>query len=601
MSKMQYTRNFCIIAHIDHGKTTLADCLIKTCKTVNQAKMQDQFLDNLKVERQRGITVKSQTICLEYEYKGQIYTLNLIDTPGHVDFHYEVTRTLKACEGTLLVIDATQGIEAQTVSNASYAIQSNLKILPVFNKIDMPAADTPKVQDQMMQVLDIYDDPVLVSAKKQIGISELLEAIITQIPAPSGDLTSPFKALLIDAWYDGYFGIVLLVRVMDGVIEDAQQIEFASNGRKYKVEELGILSPGKIQREKLSAGEIGYIVVNMKTLADCNIGDTVYQVNHPVQVIEGFKKNLPIVFSGVFPVDRDDYIPLGKALERLHINDSSFVYEAMSSPALGLGFKCGFLGMLHMDVITQRLSDEFNMTVILTAPSVSYHVYLKTGEMMTVSTPIHMPEHNKVDYIEEPMVKATILSQQQHLGKVMQLCVDKRGVQTDCKMLNNLVITVWEIPLKELIFDFHDQLKSLSQGYASLDYEIIGYQRSDIVPLNIMINGEYIDALATMIHKSMAYRYGRHVCLQLKDNLDRQQVKIHIQAAVANKVIASEQIQPFRKDVIKDLYGGDRTRKDKLLKKQKKGKLRMSEMAAGNVRISQKAIWSVLKANVNNG
>ncbi len=594
----QNIRNFCIVAHIDHGKTTLADCLIQSCKTIHEAKLQSQFLDNLSVERERGITVKSQTVCLFYEYNKQIYMLNLIDTPGHVDFHYEVTRTLKACEGSVLLIDSTQGIEAQTVSNASYAMQANLTIVPVFNKIDMPTSDIESTTLQMNNILCIDDEPLLVSAKKQIGIKELIENIITRISPPVANQTAPLKALLIDAWYDAYFGIVILVRIMDGIVKPHEHIEFASNKKRYKIESLGILSPSKIEMEQLYAGQIGYMIINMKTLADCTIGDTLYKTSQPVEPIEGFKKSMPIVFCGIFTVDRDQYLQLSKALERLHINDSSFVYDPMHSPALGMGFKCGFLGMLHMDVIKQRLDDEFDLDVIITAPSVNYKVYLKTEECVMVSTPLHMPHETKIAYIEEPMVRATILSQHEHVGHIIQLCVEKRGNQIDHKILNNLVITTWNIPLKEIIFDFHDSLKSLSHGYASMDYEMIDYMKSEIVPLNIMINGQYIDALATMIHKSQAYRYGRHVCDQLKENIDRQQVKIHIQAAIGNHVIASESISPFRKDVIKDLYGGDRTRKDKLLKKQLKGKRRMSEIAAGNVRISQKAIWSVIKTEM---
>lgn len=594
----QNIRNFCIVAHIDHGKTTLADCVIHACKTVNETKLQAQFLDNLSVERERGITVKSQTVCLFYEYNNQVYALNLIDTPGHVDFHYEVTRTLKACEGSVLLIDSTQGIEAQTVSNANYAMQANLTIIPVFNKIDMPTSDVPSTMSQMNNILCIIDEPLLVSAKKHIGISELIEAIITRVAPPEGNTIAPFKALLIDAWYDAYFGIVTLVRIIEGVVKSNDQIELASNKKRYKIESLGILSPNKIELEQLSAGQIGYMIINMKTLADCTIGDTLYKIGQPVEPIEGFKKSQPIVFCGIFTIDRDQYLQLSKALERLHINDSSFVYEPMHSPALGMGFKCGFLGMLHMDVIKQRLDDEFNLDVIITAPSVNYKVHLKTEECVMVSTPLHMPHETKIAYIEEPMVRATILSQNEHVGQIIQLCIEKRGVQIDHKTLNTLVITTWNIPLREIIFDFHDSLKSLSHGYASMDYEMIDYMKSEIVPLNIMINGEYIDALATMIHKSFAYRYGRHVCDQLKENIDRQQVKIHIQAAIGTHVIASESISPFRKDVIKDLYGGDRTRKDKLLKKQLKGKKRMSEIAAGNVRISQKAIWSVIKTDM---
>lgn len=593
-TKLQRIRNFAIIAHIDHGKTTLSDCLIKTCNAVTDKQFQSQFLDNLSVERQRGITVKAQTICLKYMYKGVEYILNLIDTPGHVDFYYEVSRAMAACEGAILVVDATQGVEAQTLSNAQYAKNAKLKIITALNKVDLPTAQTDVVTEQVSDLLDIHSEPVLVSAKSGMGIDNLLEALIVHIPAPNGDINKPLKALLIDGWYDAYFGVVLLIRMIDGVVKQGMQVEFMARRATYKVDEVGILSPDKQKREQLEAGEIGYMIVNIKTLADCFIGDTICDSKQKVEPLPGFKKNLPIVFCGIFPVDRDDYELLDKSLIRLGLNDSSFSYERTQSPALGMGFRCGFLGMLHMDVIVQRLEDEFGVTAIITAPSVSYNVFLKNGQEMQVHNPVQMPDMNEVDYIEEPMVWATIFVPHDYLGPVMELCVERRGEQINSQVLQNRTMMQWKLPLREIIFDFYDKLKSLSHGYASFDYELAEYERSDIVPLNIMINGESVDALAIMIHRSSSERQGRQICEKLKENLDRQQVQIAIQAAIGAKIVARETLSAYRKDVTAKLYGGDRTRKDKLLKKQKAGKKRMREISSGNVRISQKAIYSVL-------
>lgn len=594
LSKIQRIRNFCIIAHIDHGKTTLSDRIINICNAVTDKQMKDQFLDNLEVERQRGITVKAQTIRLLHTYNGIEYILNLIDTPGHVDFSYEVSRALSACEGAILVVDATQGVEAQTVSNAHNAINAKLKIITALNKVDLPTAQVDEVTEQVAYVLDLYDEPVLVSAKSGLGVGDLLSTLIDKVPAPTGDINAPLKALLIDGWYDPYFGVVLLVRMIDGVMKTGMQVEFMSQNANYKVDELGYISPGKIKQESLQAGEIGYLVVNVKTLADCAIGDTICEHKKEVAPLPGFKKNLPIVFCGIFPVDRDDYLLLDKSLQRLSVNDASFTFERMQSPALGLGFRCGFLGMLHMDVIVQRLEDEFGVTAVITAPSVNYRVYLKNGEMMVIHAPSQMPEMNEVDYIEEPMVQAMIFVPHEHLGKVMELCMERRGEQISSQIIQNRTLMIWKLPLREIIFDFYDSLKSLTHGYASFDYEMAEYKQSNIVPLNILLNGTAVDALATMIHKDSAERQGRQICETLKENLDRQQVAIAIQAAIGAKIIARETLSPYRKDVTAKLYGGDRTRKDKLLKKQQKGKKKMREIAAGSVNISQKALFSVL-------
>lgn len=588
-------RNFAIIAHIDHGKTTLSDCLIKKCNAVNEKQMRNQFLDNLEVERKRGITIKAQTICLSYLYQGQWYELNLIDTPGHVDFYYEVSRAMKACEGAVLVVDATQGVEAQTLTNAQYAKQADLRIIPAFNKVDLPTSDPKATEEQVADLLDIYEDPILVSAKSGEGVEQLIEAIITQIPAPLGDINKPLKALLVDSWYDQYFGVVLLVRIIDGVMKKNMQVDFLARNKTYQVDQIGIITGlGQQEKDHLYAGQIGYMIVNIKTLADCYIGDTICEHHKPVQALEGFKKNLPIVFCGVFPADRDDHMLLSKSLERLGLNDSSFSFEPIQSPALGMGFRCGFLGMLHMDIIMQRLENEFDVIAVITTPSVSYQVFLKNGSMVQIDNPTQMPEMNQVDYIKEPMVKATVFVPHDHLGSVIQLCTERGGIQEQSQILGLRTMLVYRMPLREIIFDFYDSLKSLTHGYASFDYELTDYQESDIVPLQILINGSQVDALSCMVHKERADRRGREICTKLKENLDRQNVQIAIQAAIGAKIIARETLSPYRKDVTAKLYGGDRTRKDKLLEKQKKGKKKMRELSSGNVRISQKAIYSVL-------
>lgn len=584
----RYIRNFAIIAHIDHGKTTLSDKIISTCMAIKN--MQDQFLDNLSVERDRGITVKAQTIRLKYQHEGHEYILNLIDTPGHVDFSYEVNRALHACEGAILLIDAGQGIQAQTISNVKLA--AGLKLIPVLNKIDLPTADVSGCTAQIKEMLHIYQAPLLVSAKANIGITELFTAIIEQIPCPSHDPRIDFQALLIDSWYDRHAGVMLLVRVFNGSIRLLEHIELMSKGKSYRVEKLGYMQGNKIEYvNQLDAGEIGVIIAGIKELSDCQTGDTIRHTKSQTPALPGFKQNRPVVFCGIFPADKADFGILSKSLEQLNINDPSFQYEPTQSAALGLGFRAGFLGMLHMDVTIQRLEQEFEVTAVITSPSVHYQVQTH-NELLSVHNPSQLPAH--YTEILEPMVLATIFVPNRFLGAVLQLCAAKAGVQVSQQSVDDNCMLEYTMPLREIVFDFFDHLKSDTSGYASFDYQLAGYQPANIVPLTILINGSVVDALSTFTHKDHAERIGRQMCLTLKDNMDQQQVQIAIQAAIGSRIIARETISAYRKDVTAKLYGGDRTRKDKLLQKQKAGKKRMSEMSLGKTSVSMNAIRAAL-------
>lgn len=589
---IKYIRNFAIVAHIDHGKTTLSDCLIQKCCDIK--KMNSQFLDNLKVEKERGITVKAQTICLPYMYNGTQYIFNLIDTPGHVDFSYEVSRAMQACEGALLLVDATQGVEAQTLSNAEHAKKANLTIIPVLNKVDLSTSDPQAVTMQIVELLHITTTPLLVSAKTGIGIDDIFKHLIENTPPPTGDSTQPFKALLIDSWYDQYSGVILLVRIIDGSLSKDTLINFLAKNKTYKVIEIGIIRHGMQSQDKLQAGEIGYIIANIKTLTDCLIGDTIVKDKDKDTILPlpGFKKNLPIVFCGVFPVEKEDYEILNKSLDKLALNDSSFSYEHIQSPALGMGFRCGFLGMLHMDVNIQRLEHEFNIMAVITMPSVNYNIVCKDKSIISINNPTQMPAH--YEYIEEPMTLATIFVPHEYMGGIMDLCSKRFGIMLNQSVIGTRMMLEYRMPLREIVFDFYDKLKSISHGYASFDYKLTNYEISDIVPVSILINSDPIDALSFMAHKTQAEKLGRDICLKLKDNLPRQQVQIIIQAAIGAKIIARETLSSVRKDVIAGLYGGDRTRKDKLLDKQKKGKQKMKELSVGNIKIPTETMRVIL-------
>ncbi|ACT69709.1 translation elongation factor 4 [Neorickettsia risticii] len=593
---MKNIRNFAIIAHIDHGKSTLADRLMEECKAVDPRKMKEQLLDSMKIERERGITIKSQTVMLKYTAKdAEDYVLNLIDTPGHVDFSYEVSRSLAACEGSLLIVDATQGLEAQTLANVYKAIDNDHAIIPVINKIDLDSAEPERVRAQIRDVIGIStENAVEVSAKSGIGIADLLESIVKYIPPPEGNVSERLQALLIDSWYDIYLGVVILVRVKNGSIKSGMTIEMMSNGNKYSVEKVGIFTPEKRNVAELSAGEIGFLTASIKNARDCNIGDTITDAKNPcTEHLPGFKQLRPVVFCSLFPVSSDEFAKLRQSLEKLHLNDSSFTFESESSSALGHGFRCGFLGMLHLEVITQRLDEEFDLALVLTAPSVVYRIHMKDSSVLELYNPTEMPDPSKIDHIEEPWIKASVMLPGDYIGEVINLCNEKRGEQIDLAYVDNKAILTYSLPLSEIVFDFYDRLKSVSKGYASLDWEIHGYRSSELVKLSIFINGEEVDALSVMIYRPNAERRGREICERLKELIPRQQYKIAIQAAIGGKVIARETVNPYRKDVTAKLYGGDRTRRMKLLEKQKKGKKRMHSIGKAN--IPQNAFIEALK------
>lgn len=589
-------RNFCIIAHIDHGKSTLADRLIESTDTVSHRDMEEQLLDNMDIERERGITIKLQTCRMFYNYKGEEYMLNLIDTPGHVDFTYEVSRSLAACEGALLVVDATQGIEAQTLTNVYLALDHDLEILPVINKIDLQSANPDGCKAEIEDVIGLpADNAPLISAKEGIGIDELLERIVTDLPCPKGSRDEPFRALIFDSFYDNYKGAISMVRVGDGRIKAGDVIKMASTGKTFDVTEVGVFTPAATPVDELYAGMVGYIAASIKNVKDTAVGDTITLRDNPTKnIYHGYKKITPMVFAGIYPADGSKYNDLKDALEKLQLNDASLMFEPEVSTALGFGYRCGFLGLLHMEIIEERLEREFDLDLVTTAPSVNYKVKLTNGEELTVSNPTHLPAPDRIEYMEEPVVKAEIYTPPEYVGAIMELCQEKRGVYKELAYLDSSRSKlVYEIPLNEIIYDFFDALKSRTRGYASLDYEIIGYKKSDLVKLDMLLNGEMCDALSTIVHRDRAYARGRQIAEKLKEAIPRQQFEIPVQACIGGKVIARETVKAVRKDVLAKCYGGDITRKKKLLEKQKEGKKRMRQV--GSVSVPSEAFMSILK------
>ena len=589
-------RNFCIIAHIDHGKSTLADRLIESTDTVSHRDMEEQLLDNMDIERERGITIKLQTCRMFYNYKGEEYMLNLIDTPGHVDFTYEVSRSLAACEGALLVVDATQGIEAQTLTNVYLALDHDLEILPVINKIDLQSANPDGCKAEIEDVIGLpADNAPLISAKEGIGIEELLERIVTDLPCPKGSRDEPFRALIFDSFYDNYKGAISMVRVGDGRIKAGDVIKMASSGKTFDVTEVGVFTPAATPVDELYAGMVGYIAASIKNVKDTAVGDTITLRDNPTKnIYDGYKKITPMVFAGIYPADGSKYNDLKDALEKLQLNDASLMFEPEVSTALGFGYRCGFLGLLHMEIIEERLEREFDLDLVTTAPSVNYKVKLTNGEELTVSNPTHLPAPDRIEYMEEPVVKAEIYTPPEYVGAIMELCQEKRGVYKELAYLDSSRSKlVYEIPLNEIIYDFFDALKSRTRGYASLDYEIIGYKKSDLVKLDMLLNGEMCDALSTIVHRDRAYARGRQIAEKLKEAIPRQQFEIPVQACIGGKVIARETVKAVRKDVLAKCYGGDITRKKKILEKQKEGKKRMRQV--GSVSVPSEAFMSILK------
>lgn len=591
-------RNFAIVAHIDHGKSTLADRLIQFCGAVDTREFRDQILDSMDIERERGITIKAQTVRLNYKAQdGQTYQINLMDTPGHVDFAYEVSRSLAACEGSILVVDATQGVEAQTLANVYQALEHDHEIIVVLNKIDLPAADVDKVKLQIEDVIGLdCSDAVYVSAKMGTGIEDVLEALVKRLPSPKGDESAPLKALLVDSWYDPYMGVVTLVRVKDGVIKSGMKVKLMAAKMTYVVEKVGIFTPKLMEITELKAGEIGYIIAGIKSVGDARVGDTITQENRPAaEPLAGFKPCIPVVFCSMFPVDTVDYSKLKDSLVKLQLNDASFSFESETSQALGFGFRCGFLGLLHLEVIEERLEREYNLDLVTTAPSVVYKIHLSNGQIMEMHNPADMPNPSKIDFIEEPWIIAKIIVPDEYLGNVLALCEEKRGIQQDLTYVGSRVLVEYKLPLNEIVYDFYDRLKSISKGYASFDYNLHGYEQEDLVKMTILINGEQVDALAMIVHRKNAEYRGRLLCERLKDLIPRHMFKIPIQAAIGGKVIARETISAFRKDVTAKCYGGDISRKRKLLDKQKEGKKKMREI--GNVKIPHGTFLAALKMN----
>ncbi|MBB5280148.1 translation elongation factor 4 [Pacificimonas flava] len=593
---MDRIRNFSIIAHIDHGKSTLADRLIQKTGGLTDREMSEQVLDNMDIERERGITIKAQTVRLNYTASdGETYQLNLMDTPGHVDFAYEVSRSLAACEGALLVVDAAQGVEAQTLANVYQSIEHDHEIVPVINKIDLPAADVDKVKAEIEDIVGLpADDAVLTSAKTGLGVEEVLEAIVQRIPPPTGDPEAPLKAMLVDSWYDPYLGVVILVRVMQGVLKKGLQIRFMQNGTQHLVDRVGCFGPKRTELKELRAGEIGFITAQIKEVADTAVGDTITTVKNPTdKPLPGFKEVQPVVFCGLFPVDASDFEKLRESLGKLRLNDASFQWETESSAALGFGFRCGFLGLLHLEIIQERLSREYDLDLITTAPSVVYKVHMTDGSLKELHNPADMPDPVKIAGMEEPWIEAVIYVPDDYLGPILKLCQDRRGIQKNLTYVAGRAQITYELPLNEVVFDFYDRLKSISRGYASFDYHQVGYREGDLVKLNILVNAEPVDALSMVVHRSQAEARGRHLCERLKDLIPRHLFKIPIQAAIGAKVIARETISAMRKDVTAKCYGGDITRKKKLLEKQKAGKARMRQY--GNVDIPQEAFIAALR------
>jgi len=596
MTDLSLIRNFSIIAHIDHGKSTLADRLLLRCGAVTEREFQDQMLDSMDIERERGITIKAQTVRLNYPAQdGRTYVLNLMDTPGHVDFAYEVSRSLAACEGSLLVVDASQGVEAQTLANAYHAIDSNHEIIPVLNKIDLPSADPERVCTEIEDVIGIdTSEAVKVSAKTGLGIDDLLEAMVKRLPAPTGDRNAPLKALLVDSWYDPYLGVVTLVRVKDGVLRRGMRIRMMAAAAAYDLDKVGVFSPKATDVAELGPGEIGFIIAGIKTIADCQVGDTITDDRKPApEMLAGFKPSVPVVFCGLFPADAAEFETLRESLSKLRLNDSSFHFEPESSAALGFGFRCGFLGLLHLEIVQERLEREFNLDLVTTAPSVVYKIRMSDGTEIELHNPADYPDPSNIESMQEPWIKATIMTPDEHLGAVLTLCQERRGQQVELTYAGARAMAVYRLPLNEVVFDFYDRLKSVTRGYASFDYEMIGYEEGELVKLTILVNGEPVDALSIIVHKNQAEQRGRALCERLKDLIPRQLFKIAIQAAIGGRVIARETISAMRKDVLAKCYGGDISRKKKLLEKQKKGKKRMRQV--GDVEIPQSAFIAALK------
>ncbi|MBQ7185642.1 MAG: translation elongation factor 4 [Alphaproteobacteria bacterium] len=588
-------RNFSIVAHIDHGKSTLSDRLIEFTGGLESREMKAQVLDSMDIERERGITIKAQTVRLNYRAKdGQVYQLNLMDTPGHVDFSYEVSRSLAACEGALILVDATQGVQAQTLANAYLALDNDLEMLPVLNKIDLPSSDVEGSRQQISDVIGLdASDALCVSGKTGAGVPELLEEIVKKLPAPSGDENAPTRALLVDSWYDSYLGVVVLVRVVDGKLRRGQKIRFVATGAEYTVEKIGYFTPKMVNVDELNTGEIGFIITGMKTIHDCKVGDTIADARATAVALPGFKPSVPVVFSSFFPMEADDYPTLKESAERLALNDASFVFATEKSSALGFGLRCGFLGLLHMEIISERLAREFNLNLINTVPSVLYKIHLRNGEVMDLENPADMPDITKIESIEEPWVRATIMMPDKYMGGIMSLCSERRGIQENISYVGNRAVLVYKLPLAEIVFDFYDRVKSISSGYASFDYVVQGYLPSDLVKVSILVNEENVEPLSFMCHRSAAEKRGRQIVEKLKDLIPRHQFKIPLQAAIGGKIIARETIAAYRKDVTAKCYGGDITRKRKLLEKQKEGKKRMRTF--GNVEIPQSAFINALK------
>ena len=593
---MKNIRNFCIIAHIDHGKSTLADRLLEKTGTVSESEMQNQVLDDMDLERERGITIKSHAIQMQYKKDKTTYTLNLIDTPGHVDFSYEVSRSIAACEGALLIVDATQGVQSQTISNLYLAMEHNLTIIPVLNKIDLPGAMIEEIKDQIVDLIACDpEDIICASAKEGIGIDEILDAIVKRIPAPKGDPNAPLKAIIFDSVYNPFKGIEVYFRIFDGTVRAGDKVQFVNTKKSYEINELGILKLKAQTCDCLSAGNVGYIVSGIKKATEVKVGDTITHIDRPcLDIIKGFENVKPMVFAGVYPVDTNDYEELKEDLEKLQLNDASLVYTYESSVALGIGFRCGFLGMLHMEIVQERLEREFGISVITTAPSVHFKIFLQNGEMQIINTPAHFPDPGTIKEIQEPMILTHIITKPEYLGNIISLCMGKRGIVGSQTYLSKDRVEIsFKMPLAEIVFDFFDKLKTISRGYASMDYEVIGYEPSDMIKLDILLNGEKVDALSTIIHRSKAYEMGRKLCDKLKELLPRQLFEIPIQASIGNKIIARETVKAMRKNVIAKCYGGDVSRKRKLLEKQKKGKKRMRQI--GSVEVPQEAFLAILK------
>jgi len=593
---MENIRNFCIIAHIDHGKSTLADRLLEYTQTVSKKDLQAQVLDDMDLERERGITIKSHAIQMNYELDGKKYVLNLIDTPGHVDFSYEVSRSIAACEGALLIVDAAQGIQAQTISNLYLALENNLTIIPVMNKIDLPSAEPEVVKDQIVDLLGCERDEIIpASGKTGVGVLDILKAIIDRIPAPKGNPNAPLKALIFDSVFNSFRGIIAYFKIIDGEIRKNDLVKFVATKSEYKADEIGILKLEKSPRDVVKTGDVGYIISGIKEAKEVKVGDTITTINNPCEVaISGFEDVKPMVFAGIYPVDTEDYEELRTSIEKLQLNDASLVFEPESSAALGFGFRCGFLGMLHMEIIQERLEREFKMTVITTVPNVSYHAYLSNGSDFVVNNPSDFPDPSRMNRIEEPYIKAAIITKSEFIGPIMSLCINKRGIiKNQSYITTDRVELIFEMPMAEIVFDFYDKLKSISKGYASFDYNQIGYKSSDLVRIDIKLNGEPVDALSALIHRDNAFNFGKKICEKLKELITRQQFEIVIQAAIGAKIIARETIKALRKDVTAKCYGGDISRKRKLLEKQKEGKKRMRQV--GSVEIPQQAFLAILK------